>query len=131
MDIPESVRELKPSLRKQAALDMSRCRRKTAGRMTIPFEGEIVWLDPYVSADEELKLAEAQRALGDSPENEEAFEMICKQLSQMIFGWTLTDKWGQPLPQPEEPDVIRQLPAWVVLFLLSEAIGAGETPGKG
>lgn len=132
MDLPPQVEALKPALRKASAVNMSGCRRKTPGRVVVPYDGEMVWLDPYLESDREMELAHARDEIveGDEASAEGAFRFACDTLADLIFGWNLTDKFGEPLPQPDSGDAIGRLPSYVVLFLMNEALGV-ESEGEG
>jgi len=133
MEYPERVKRLKPSLRAAAQLDMSGYTIGTKARQVHPYEGETVWLDPYLDSSTELALTKAYEALGESPDNEAAFAFMCGLLDRTLWGWTLTDKEGQPLPQPGQPGVWEAVPSRTVLYLVNEllCIDQGEPPSGG
>lgn len=113
-------------------VDMTAFEIVTRGRTIRPYDGESVWLEPYIDSSTELKLMRAREELGENPENEAAFEMMCQVLADMTLGWNLTDKFGQPLPPPDTAEAFMALPSRAVLFLLNEALGIepeGNAPG--
>lgn len=104
-------------------IDMTAFVIRTRGREVKPYEGERVWLEPYIDSATELKLTQARDELGENPDNETAFHMLCQVLADLTLGWDLTDKYGQPLPPPDTPDAFMALPSRAVLFLINEALG--------
>lgn len=128
-EYPDKVARLKPSLRAAAELDVSDW--KIPGKRGVtPYEGECVWLDPYIDSATERELVRARDELGEDPDNEEAFEFMCERLDELVWGWNLTDKFGEALPQPGEPGVWDAVPSWFVAHLLTELAGA-ESEGEG
>lgn len=111
-------------------VDMSAFEIATRGRVVKPYDGEQVWLEPYIDSATELKLMKARDELGDDPDNQDAFALMCSVLADLTLGWNLTDKFGQALPQPDTGDVMMALPSRAVLFLLNEALGI-EPEGEG
>lgn len=122
------VKKLKAGL--DAPVDMSAFVIKTRGREVRPYNGESVWLEPYMDSRTEMKLAQARDELGDNPDNTAAFAMLCEVLCSLTLDWDLTDKYGDALPKPTEPAVFEALPAKAILFLINEALGT-ESEGEG
>lgn len=47
-----------------------------------PFDGKLVELVPYLSADDAVALDKARRELGEDPDNESAFGMVCQVIAK-------------------------------------------------
>lgn len=129
MEYPERVSRLKPSLRAAAELDAGAFVLPGERRVK-PYEGELVWLDPYLDSETELQLMELQDRLGEDPDNKAAFEALCDLLDVHVFGWTCTDKFGEPLPQPGTAGCWDRAPSRFVIWLINELLGV-ESEGEG
>lgn len=123
-------------------IDMNAFRIETLGRTIVPYAGESVWMEPYIDAEAELRLAEARDALQrrqdevqrlkDAGEQvpddlrvgmDENLRMIAEVLAEYTLGWDLTDKYGEPLGQPASAEAFLKLPSRALLFLMNEALG--------
>lgn len=122
-----ATKKLKAGL--DVPVDMSAFVIKTAGREVKPYDGEHVWLKPYMDSRTELEMVKARDALGENPDNATAFDLLCDTLAKLTLGWDLTDEYGDPLPEPKDADTFKALPSRAVFFLLNEALGV-EQPGK-
>lgn len=67
------------------------------------FVGQSVWVDPFPDGEhlEGLQAAYARIQTATSAmENEEAVGIMHDCLSNLVVAWNVTDKYGEPLPQP-------------------------------
>lgn len=131
--VPEKVLRLKPSIRQYAEVDVSKYT-LPGSRGVRPYEdGGRVWIDPYIDSAKEREFTEAweelQSAAPDSAEEKSAWDLLTGLLDEHVWGFNLTDKFGQPLPQPGEPGCWDAVPSWFMAHLMQELAG-GESPGE-
>ena len=113
-------------------VDMGAFKIVSKTRTTVPFDGESVWLEPYMSSETELALAEARDSLGEDAEDTASFNMMTDTLADLVLGHNLSDKYGEPIPQFVDGAAVRKhLPSRAVLFLMEEVIGGEPDPEGG
>jgi len=129
MQYPARVEKLKPSLREAARLDVGQY--TLPGKRGVrPYEGQTVWLDPYIDSQTERRIQSLQDALGDDPENADVWATLCATMDEIVWGWNITDKFDNPIPQPGDEGCWDAVPSWFMAHLIQEAAGV-ETEGEG
>jgi hypothetical protein len=137
--LPYRVADFKPGF-EPAELDLSDFEVSGIGGRTVrPFVGESLWVEPFLGQDDEVALLEVVRRLQSSenePSAEDAFTGLCEVMSRLVYAWTITDKHGQPYPDPHHnPEAFRAIPSRILLDLITLVLGGGaEAPaerGKG
>ena len=98
-----------------------------------PWQGESVWIEPFIDPEDEIALARAWTTFvsPSAGENIEAvFETLCDTLSRLVYAWTLTDKHGDPLPAPHRnPDAFRAMNSRLMAMLIQRVMGIGTQGG--
>lgn len=103
----------------------------SGGRVSHPHEGESVWLLPYgLSLEDELSMAKfldsARSSDADQTKLDEMLDALCARLSKVIVGWSITDNFGVPYPQPTDGPAMKTIPSKLFKYLMERI--RGEEP---
>ncbi len=89
------------------------------------------WVEvvPVASVGQMLAIVRVQRAVANTPQGSQAFEELCREVSNRVKDWNWTDLEGEPLPKPyRNPEAVKALTNDELLWLI-KAI-SDETPGE-